>query len=207
MLFSMVYNSPTFRQGEHWFPVCLPKFNSNGFLHAYIVFLSENTSLILISADKAAFYEMRTIKEKIVELLKDKKIMDPLLKLVDEGRYQISEVCQGPLFHFVYKSRSFVQYTMPTLSPSFVDFAARRWLMNAYHEVYTSLHSKSCQLKLIHKVTNDFSCLGWVTNSFELMCIARPEIERGKMVDMGRQVIRWIMREQERLFIVTGAVY
>lgn len=69
LLFSMLFNASTFRDGgEHWTPICLPKFNSKGFLHAYICFFRKEIALVLISADKDAFFEMREVKEVVVEV-------------------------------------------------------------------------------------------------------------------------------------------
>lgn len=69
LLFSMLFNATTFRDGgEHWTPICLPKFNSKGFLHAYIHFFRKEIAVVFISADKGAFFEMREVKEVIVEV-------------------------------------------------------------------------------------------------------------------------------------------
>jgi hypothetical protein len=91
----MVFNSTSFLNGnEHWIPLCLPKFNAKGFLHAYI-WAEDNCAIILISADKNAFFNMREVKEKVHTELVRNGIWDKILTSVRRGRYLM---CTPP-FH------------------------------------------------------------------------------------------------------------
>jgi vacuolar fusion protein MON1 len=93
LLFSMVFNSTSFLNGnEHWIPLCLPKFNAKGFLHAYI-WAQSNIAVILISADKNAFFNMRGIKESLMEDLEKSGIWSKIVSVVQRGRYL---TCMGP---------------------------------------------------------------------------------------------------------------
>jgi len=94
LLFSMVFNSSSLLNGnEHWIPLCLPKFNAKGFLHAYI-WAQASIAIILISADKNAFFNMRTVKEKVLEHLEKSGIWNKILSVVQRGRYT---TCITPL--------------------------------------------------------------------------------------------------------------
>ena len=89
LLFSMVFNSTSFLNGnEHWIPLCLPKFNAKGFLHAYI-WAEDSVAIILISADKNAFFHMREVKEKVHGELSKNGIWERILSTVRRGRYQM----------------------------------------------------------------------------------------------------------------------
>jgi vacuolar fusion protein MON1 len=95
LLFSMVFNSTSFLNGnEHWIPLCLPKFNAKGFLHAYI-WAQDGVAIILISADKNAFFNMRDVKEKVHSELMRNGIWDRILSIVRRGRYMM---CTLPPF-------------------------------------------------------------------------------------------------------------
>ncbi|KAI9475809.1 MAG: trafficking protein Mon1-domain-containing protein [Benjaminiella poitrasii] len=59
LLFNMLTGSTTFHTAESWTPLCLPKFNSKGFLHAYICYIEKNISMVVISIDKDNFFEIR----------------------------------------------------------------------------------------------------------------------------------------------------
>ncbi|KAF8415287.1 vacuolar fusion protein MON1, partial [Terfezia claveryi] len=68
VVFGMLFNASTFRDtaGEHWIPICLPKFNSKGYLYAYIHFWRRELAIVLISADHSSFFELRTMKGSVI---------------------------------------------------------------------------------------------------------------------------------------------
>ena len=70
LIFNLVDASMSFRSAESWTPICLPKFNDTGFLHAYVSYLPNNSSacLLLLSTNKEKFFELKQCKEKIVEV-------------------------------------------------------------------------------------------------------------------------------------------
>lgn len=128
LLFSMLFNASTFRDGgEHWTPICLPKFNNRGFLHAYICFFRKEVACVLISADKDAFFEMRSVKETVVEQLEKSGSVKIVEDAVSRGRYITTDVLSSTVIrHFLYKSRANVQFTMPSFEPHFYTVIARR---------------------------------------------------------------------------------
>jgi hypothetical protein len=68
--------------GESWIPVCLPGFNSSGYLYMYVSFLNlrgdlddnedmtkdESVAIVLISPDKESFFEMQGMRNAFVEV-------------------------------------------------------------------------------------------------------------------------------------------
>lgn len=60
-----------FRSAESWTPICLPKFNDTGFLHAHVSYLPRDSPacLLLISTDKEKFFALQEVQKKIVEVL------------------------------------------------------------------------------------------------------------------------------------------
>jgi len=52
---------------ENWIPICLPKFNNSGFLHALVSFIDHEIGLIFMSTDKEAFFDIREWKEAVVQ--------------------------------------------------------------------------------------------------------------------------------------------
>lgn len=62
--------STSFKSAESWTPICLPKFNDSGYLHAYVSYLPDNSPacLLLFSTDKEKFFELQQCKERIVEV-------------------------------------------------------------------------------------------------------------------------------------------
>jgi hypothetical protein len=86
LLFNMIFEAEGIKAGggESWIPVCLPGFNSSGYLYMYVSFLdlrensgnaaSETTTtqqsvaIILISPDKEGFFEMQEMRNSLVEV-------------------------------------------------------------------------------------------------------------------------------------------
>jgi hypothetical protein len=88
LLFNMIFEAEGIKAGggESWIPVCLPGFNSSGYLYMYVSFLdlrensgnaaSETTTteqsvaIILISPNKEGFFEMQEMRNSLVEVCK-----------------------------------------------------------------------------------------------------------------------------------------
>ncbi|SMN21238.1 similar to Saccharomyces cerevisiae YGL124C MON1 Protein required for fusion of cvt-vesicles and autophagosomes with the vacuole [Maudiozyma saulgeensis] len=129
LLFSLITHQFENRDGDQelWLPICFPKFNSNGFLYSYIKYLSrsnsnnlgssssdiEDTVLVLISAQKDAFYKLKTFGDKLWNKLQSDKLNEYFIK--DRFKFRISDI-QAPLVHhFMYKIKKYVQYVMPEI--------------------------------------------------------------------------------------------
>lgn len=86
LIFNMLFEADGIKEGggENWIPLCLPGFNKRGYLYMYVSFVStseqavskvddvsdpQNTIVILlISADKESFYELREMRNSVVEV-------------------------------------------------------------------------------------------------------------------------------------------
>ncbi|RPA71424.1 DUF254-domain-containing protein, partial [Ascobolus immersus RN42] len=149
LVFSMLASSSTFKEvvgSEHWLPICLPKFNPDGFLYAYICFFTPKLVLVLVSPDKNGFFEMQGVKEAFLEECKKK---DRSLT-VEEGeeaegggeiKLKIEKGLTPPtIHHFLYRSKPHVQFFSPALPPPSV--ASRRDITSIYAKLHSLLHDK-----------------------------------------------------------------
>lgn len=86
LLFNMIFEADGVKAGggERWIPVCLPGFNSTGYLYMYVSFLDlrgdsggvadetatkdESVAIILISTDKEAFFTLQEMRNALVEV-------------------------------------------------------------------------------------------------------------------------------------------
>lgn len=48
--------------------------------------------------------------------------------------------------------------------------------------------------------------LAWVTPLFEIYCVAGVHASRNALAQSANQVLQWARREEERIFIIGGAV-
>lgn len=87
LIFNMVFEAGGVKAGggENWIPICLPGFNSNGYLYMYVSFLDihdddttsgddnstsrdDSIAIVLISADKEGFFELQGMRNSIIEV-------------------------------------------------------------------------------------------------------------------------------------------
>ena len=88
LIFNMLFEAGGVKasEGENWIPMCLPGFNKNGYLYMYVSFLDvlegeqreevsdssarkeDRLAVLLISANRESFYEMREMHDKVIEV-------------------------------------------------------------------------------------------------------------------------------------------
>ena len=88
LIFNMLFEAGGVKasEGENWIPMCLPGFNSSGYLYMYVSFLDvldekereevrrttttkeDRIAVLLISGNKEGFYELRAMRDIVVEV-------------------------------------------------------------------------------------------------------------------------------------------
>ncbi|RCH84542.1 Vacuolar fusion protein mon1b [Rhizopus azygosporus] len=164
LLFNMLNGSSTFHTAESWTPLCLPKFNSKGFLHAYICYIEKDTSIVVISMDKDNFFEISEWKTKVVDLLQKQDV----LANIKQGGYTVEDTQVPSLLHFIYKSKIQVQFTTPELSGIYLEDENKKRLHRLYQHLHDRMHHRARPLKLYYMNGEKETLLGWITSSFEL---------------------------------------
>ncbi|KAK6603180.1 vacuolar fusion protein mon1 [Botrytis cinerea] len=149
LIFNMLFEAGGVRAGggENWIPLCLPGFNNRGYLYMYVSFLSvengepikdnvsenkkgkteDEVAVLLISADKESFFELKQMRDEVVNQLEKNGSMKIIKAAVRQGRPKTTDIAPGtPLRHFLYKSRANVQFTMPSFDPYYNNLVNRR---------------------------------------------------------------------------------
>ncbi|KAL9130861.1 MAG: hypothetical protein Q9217_001062 [Psora testacea] len=229
LIFNMLFEADGIKAGggENWIPLCLPGFNKNGYLYMYVSFVSalnsdheaggaaeretdaqDTIAILLISANKESFYDLRKMRDTIVNEL-DKNGSMAIIKIaIHRGRPLTTDIVPGTVLrHFLYKSKVNVQYVMPSKEPHFPTLLAWRRLLSLYHTLHASVHAKNAHLKVHHCISRDSISLAWITPLFELYCIAGPNATRNAVAQSANKITQWVRREEERVFIIGGAVF
>lgn len=229
LIFNMLFEAGSVKAGggENWIPLCLPGFNNTGFLYMYVSFLNlehptepiderprtsdgtgDEVAVLLISAEKESFFELRGMRDDLVEALQRNGSIAAIQTAVKQGRPKSTDMVPGsPLRHFLYKSRGNVQFTMPSYAPYFEDALERRRLLSLYHKLHASLHSKPSAPKILHETSTTYMALAWSTPLFELYAVAPASVSRAALAQGANRVVQWVRREEERVFIIGGAVF
>jgi len=170
---------------------------------------SDDLAIVLISPNKNAFDSLRAMRDALIASLAQTKMLSALATAMQAGRAPCATLLPGgtPLKHFLYKSRGNVQFTMPSFEPHFAGAVARRKLMTLYAQLHEAVHARTSHLKVLHAVSREATALAWVTPVFELYCVAAPAASRQTVTQAANRVVQWIRKEEERVFIIGGAVF
>ena len=228
LIFNMLFEAEGVKAGggDSWIPVCLPGFNNTGYLYMYVSFLDmggeqvremaaderiakeDSVAIILLSANKESFEDLQSMKNYLVHEFRRNRSMHIIHAAVQAGRPAPTDIIAGTaLRHFLYKSKGNVQFFMPSFSPNFETLKQRRRLMSLYHDLHASVHAKHASVKVHHGVSASATALAWVTPMFELYCVAGPTASRNALAQSANKVVQWVQREEERIFIIGGAVF
>jgi len=171
-------------------------------------------AVVLISTNKEAFDDMRSMRHSLVNRLTMDNAFAFIRHSMLSGRPSIANVIpltvtgnQAPIRHFLYKSRGNVQFVMPGFEPNFRHAVVRRKLLSLYADLHKCLHERNGKAKVVHRVSRDASALAWETPMFELYIVARPGTEKELLAKAANSVVHWAKREEERIFIIGGAVF
>ena len=210
--------------GESWIPLCLPGFNANGYLYMFVSFLNlagcihqasdgeeiskeDAVAIIFISANKESFESMRSMKNYLVHELERNGTLRTIQDTIQEGRPLPTDIVPGTVLrHFLFKSKANVQFYMPSFT-QYETPRLRRRLLSVYHELHASVHAKHASVRVHHSVSASHAALAWVTPTFELYCVAGPTTERNALVHGANRVVQWVQKQEERVFIIGGAVF
>jgi len=80
-------------------------------------------------------------------------------------------------------------------------------LLNLYNKLHTNLHNKPTTLKVHHETNTTCIALAWSTPLFELYAVAPASTSRAALAQSANKIIQWVRREEERVFIIGGAVF
>ncbi|KAL4646301.1 hypothetical protein GN956_G9914 [Arapaima gigas] len=214
LLLNLIGASSAFQAGEIWTPICLPLFNPDCYFYAYISYLDPpecTVCLLLLSTDKEAFYAVAECKRKIDEGM---RAQNALRSIAKAQPYSASQVGVSDLRHFMYKPfdvpenyRQLTQFTSPEMEAPYNSEEERMRLLDLYRYMHSRIHSCSRPLKLIYHVAERETLLAWVTSKFELYTCFSPLVTKASAINAITKLLRWIKKEEDRLFIRTPPKY
>ncbi|MBN3302093.1 SAND protein, partial [Amia calva] len=209
LLFNLVGSSSSFREGEGWTPICLPKFNTAGFFHAHISYLEQASDLclILVSTDREDFFNLSDCKRRFLERLRRRSAYQALQEALRAPSYPVSQVGIPELRHFVYKSKSSGLYTSPQLPTPYLSEEEQERLMGLYQYLHSRIHHPTRPLRSVYHCGERENLLALVTSGFELYLCFSPLGTKALAVATINKLLKWIRKEEDRLFILSPQTY
>ncbi|ORZ37784.1 vacuolar fusion protein MON1 [Catenaria anguillulae PL171] len=207
-VFTMVASHREFRVmpgTEHWVPMCLPKFNDQGFLYAHVTYVTSELGVVLMTGEVGAFAEMHEAKERVHEymlknglILESKHLESPL----DAG----SPLIQEPhLKHFVYKSKAHVQFLqIGSTGGDYHTAPSADLIQTKYARLSAALHDRETPLKLLwcEGDQDGHSYMGWNSGGCEVYAIWDAAVPRATATRNANAIVKWVKANEEDLFIL-----
>lgn len=210
LLLNLIGASSAFQAGEIWTPICLPRFNPDGYFYAYISYLDPQCTvcLVLLSTDKESFYAVSGCKRRIQETMETQNSLQALADALRFCSYSVSLVGVPELLHFIYKPldipesyRQLPQFTSPEPDGPYSTEEEKQRLFDLYRYLHCRIHSSARPLRLIYHVAEKETMLAWVTSKFELYTTFSSLVTKVGAINVITKLLRWIKREEDRLFI------
>ncbi|KAM5146470.1 vacuolar fusion protein MON1 homolog B [Mantella aurantiaca] len=210
LLLNLIGASSAFQAGEIWTPICLPCFNPDGYFYAYISYLDPQCTvcLVLLSTDKESFYAVSGCKTKILEAMKAQNSLQALAGALTCCSYSVSLVGVPELLHFIYKPmdipdpyRQLPQFTSPEPDGPYSSEEEKQRLFDLYRYLHCRIHNSTRPLRLIYHVAEKETMLAWITSKFELYTTFSSLVTKVGAINVITKLLRWIKREEDRLFI------
>ena len=156
LLFNMVNAVTSFRSApESWAPVCLPKFNSRGFLYVHVSFLEQtDVCLLLLSNERDRFFDLSDTRTKILSGLKETGTWPELLEAIPRSEYSVADVGVPGLRHFLYMSRSTMQFTAPRMEAPYHTKEEQIRLARFYQFMHSRAHARARPRRIHYVVGN-----------------------------------------------------
>ncbi|KAK4304254.1 hypothetical protein Pmani_013009 [Petrolisthes manimaculis] len=209
LLFNLVNATESLKTSENWMPICLPKFDPNGYLYGHVSYLADDCEacLLLLSVDREQFFTLSEAKQKIVDRLRRHHCLEGINTAIRSSAYTVKAVGAPELRHFLYKSKTTAQFTCPQFTPPYDSDEEQRRVFGLYQLLHHRVHSAARPLKMIYLVMDTHTLLGWVTKDFELYAALEPLVTKQNAIVYINKLLRWIKNDENRLFILSSPTF
>eukprot|EP00043_Microstomoeca_roanoka_P015164 m.151403 g.151403 ORF g.151403 m.151403 type:complete len:518 (+) comp16199_c4_seq2:3057-4610(+) len=210
LLMLNVAQTPTrsFDAGETWMPLCLPNFNSSGFMHAHVTYLDDENHiyLLLLSNKQDAFYSLSECRQDIYQAMQSTRILASLIKATTSEALRVSSLKIPDLRHFIYKHIKAEQFMAPMLEAPYTAEEEERRLFRLYQRVETHMHAEQRPVKLFFQSCLQETVLGWTTAGFELYAVFDPLATKQSVTNSVLELLRWLKKNESRIFMLNPMI-
>ncbi|VUZ48313.1 unnamed protein product, partial [Hymenolepis diminuta] len=234
LITNLVRCSQSFRNAStNWLPICLPKFNSNGYLYANLSYLDNHSCLVLMTVDSYKFYSLQKSRDQILSRFQSALKGECLQRLAAATWPDVASLgFGGGLRHFVCKLISAAQYTtsrwippynynapittdgsQDSLSPeakeSIIASIKQRQenLLRAYRVMHKNLHCKIHPVSCIFQTSDTEAQLASIQGDYEVYMTLEPLVSKQEAFDILKKLTKWISSNKQRLFILSSPTF
>lgn len=213
-----------------WIPLCMPNFNSSGFLYLFVKKFqlkgcSKAITIALLSSNKNSFYEMKIVAEFIISKVCNNEAFSKKLAKELSQAGDTTDICKllniTSIKHFIYKRKGYNQIYMDEIFPSLekgdiISLKAHCHILYFYSALASSKATIVKQGGLNPKklsYTRWQLSDDWVTafmladEKFEFYCLCGGLVQAQEIIDESLRLIRWCERYKKRLFVGKGVAF
>ncbi|CDI97474.1 vacuolar fusion protein MON1 A [Echinococcus multilocularis] len=235
LITNLVRCSQSFRNAStNWLPICLPKFNCNGYLYANLSYLDNHSCLVLLTVDSNQFYALQTSRDQILSRLQSSLQGECLQRLASATWPDVASLgFGGGLRHFVCKLVPAAQYTTSRWTPPYnfntavptssspsdssevmttasaVAAVKQRQaaLLRAYRVMHKNLHCHLHPVSSIFQASNTEAHLASLSPDYEVYMTLEPLVSKQEAFDILNRLTKWISANKQRLFILASPTF
>lgn len=207
LIFNLVQASESLKTAESWTPLCLPRFDSSGFLYGHVSYLAEDCQacLLLLTVEKEVFFVLSEAKQRIVEKLRRNNCLEAINESLNAKTQPCSAVGFPELRHYLYKSKSTMQFYQPSVAPPYRTDNER--LLALYKRAHQRVHHALRPAKLLFERTSSECLLAWNTPEMELYAVFEPLVETMTVIEIITKLLQWIKKKHDRLFHINAPTF
>lgn len=215
---------------ELWIPLCMPNFNSSGFLYVFVrkfelTGCAKPITIALLSSNKNTFFEMKETAEYIVLKIRRKETFVAALSKELNKSGDLTELLNAlnitDIKHFIVKRKSYNQIYMDEFLQSSEEcgidtLKAHCHMLYFYSALVTSkatiINQKGCSPKKLSYTRwqlND----EWITafmfadEKHEFYCVCGGLVQAQDIIDQSLRLTKWCERYKRRLFVGNGITF
>ncbi|GMS95403.1 hypothetical protein PENTCL1PPCAC_17578 [Pristionchus entomophagus] len=206
ILINLISNNQSLRNGETWTPICLPKFNDTGFLHAHISYPWEKTDacLILLSTRRDHFFALSAVKADIVKRVESNPTLHSnIVKSLEKPiTFDITQIGTGNdlLWYFVYKNRRSQQMCLSGARIPFISRDERRRL-NRSIASSSFITNTNPIIRIAFVQRKDEAILIRANDKYELICVFSPLVTSAIAAILADKLQKQLKSSEPRYFI------
>nr|XP_023012475.1 vacuolar fusion protein MON1 homolog A [Leptinotarsa decemlineata] len=207
LIFNLVQASESLKNSESWTPLCLPRFDSSGFLYGHVSYLAEDCQacLLLLTVERDIFFTLSDAKQKIVEKLRRANCLEAINESMNSQEDSCASAGFPELRHYLYKCKSTAQFHQPILSAPYTH--SKPHLIRIYKRANQMLHNVSRPLKLVFERSSREAVLAWETKGFELYVVFEPLVDTGVAINIIGKLLNWIKKREDKLFHLNAPTF
>jgi len=204
---NLIETHSSLRDGESFVPLCLPHFNKDSYLHAYISYLWEGTGpcLILLSASKDDFFELQKIKQDVEEKMPQYKHYVQLKSaLTHPDAFSIKQLACPDLWNFMYKNVQLSQVCCSSPEKPYININELEHVYHGYFKFLDMFRRVNTKVKMFFHRMEAFTLFSWITESFELHCVFSPFVTKKTAWSAAENMLKILRKSEKRVFLQPG---